>query len=353
MPAASVAITASSAPSRMWRRRASLSRRAASRRRSAISIWVVDAQVQLALGEGLDQEIAGPGLHGLQAVGRPRSGRSRPGWGPRASAETPGARGSARSRPRPAARGRPGSGRAGCARRLARASRPSFATSTIQFLASSISRIPRMRASSSTTRSRARRVRGPSALVRARRRLCHAPPPGAVPPSFPSYVLTFARSRCRLADAVHEPFMRRALALAQARPGAAGEVPIGALVVRAGEVVGEGSNRPISAARPHRARGGRRPARGRAAAGELPPAGRHRLRDPGAVPDVRGRAGERPGGRRRLRGRGAEMGRHRVRPRLVVRSPPTTVSPWSAASWRTECRAAGGGLLPGARAAAG
>jgi len=50
-------------------------------------------------------------------------------------------------------------------------------------------------------------------------------------------------------DTVHEPFMRRALALARAA-GEAGEVPIGAVVVRAGEVVGEGSNRPISARDP-------------------------------------------------------------------------------------------------------
>jgi len=39
--------------------------------------------------------------------------------------------------------------------------------------------------------------------------------------------------------------MREALALA-ARAAAAGEVPVGAVVVRNGEVVGRGSNRPIS-----------------------------------------------------------------------------------------------------------
>jgi tRNA(adenine34) deaminase len=50
-------------------------------------------------------------------------------------------------------------------------------------------------------------------------------------------------------DTVHGPFMRRALALARAA-GEAGEVPIGAVVVRAGEVVGEGSNRPIAARDP-------------------------------------------------------------------------------------------------------
>ena len=42
-----------------------------------------------------------------------------------------------------------------------------------------------------------------------------------------------------------EHFMREALALA-AQAAAAGEVPVGAVVVRDGEVVGRGSNRPIS-----------------------------------------------------------------------------------------------------------
>ena len=47
------------------------------------------------------------------------------------------------------------------------------------------------------------------------------------------------------ADPGHERFMR--LALAQARAaGGAGEVPIGAVVVRDGVVLGEGSNRPIA-----------------------------------------------------------------------------------------------------------
>ena len=46
-------------------------------------------------------------------------------------------------------------------------------------------------------------------------------------------------------DAIHDPFMRLALARARAA-GDAGEVPIGAVVVRGGELVGEGSNRPIS-----------------------------------------------------------------------------------------------------------
>lgn len=47
----------------------------------------------------------------------------------------------------------------------------------------------------------------------------------------------------------HEPFMREALAEA-ARAGAAGEVPIGAVVVRDGAVVGRGGNQSIAAADP-------------------------------------------------------------------------------------------------------
>ena len=46
-----------------------------------------------------------------------------------------------------------------------------------------------------------------------------------------------------------ENFMRAALALA-AEAAAAGEVPVGAVVVRDGEVVGRGSNRPISSRDP-------------------------------------------------------------------------------------------------------
>lgn len=46
-----------------------------------------------------------------------------------------------------------------------------------------------------------------------------------------------------------DAFMRRALALAR-QGQAEGEVPVGALVVVDGEVIGEGWNRPISAADP-------------------------------------------------------------------------------------------------------
>jgi tRNA(adenine34) deaminase len=52
-----------------------------------------------------------------------------------------------------------------------------------------------------------------------------------------------------LPDADHDRFM--GLALEQARLGlAAGEVPIGAVVVAAGTVVGEGFNRPVGAVDP-------------------------------------------------------------------------------------------------------
>lgn len=52
------------------------------------------------------------------------------------------------------------------------------------------------------------------------------------------------------ARAIDETWMRRALALA-ARAGEAGEVPVGAVVVDAqGQLLGEGSNRPISSSDP-------------------------------------------------------------------------------------------------------
>jgi tRNA(adenine34) deaminase len=52
-----------------------------------------------------------------------------------------------------------------------------------------------------------------------------------------------------MAAADDSAFMRRALELA-ARAKAEGEVPIGAVVVREGRIVGEGWNRPIAAADP-------------------------------------------------------------------------------------------------------
>lgn len=47
----------------------------------------------------------------------------------------------------------------------------------------------------------------------------------------------------------HEPFMRQALALAERARGE-GEVPVGAVVVRDGAVLGRGWNRPIQAKDP-------------------------------------------------------------------------------------------------------
>ncbi len=52
-----------------------------------------------------------------------------------------------------------------------------------------------------------------------------------------------------MATGEHETWMRRALELADCA-AAAGEVPVGALVVRDGEVLGEGWNRMISASDP-------------------------------------------------------------------------------------------------------
>jgi tRNA(adenine34) deaminase len=49
-----------------------------------------------------------------------------------------------------------------------------------------------------------------------------------------------------MADAGDEEFMRRAIALAQ-RAAEAGEVPVGAVIVKDGAVVGEGWNRPVGA----------------------------------------------------------------------------------------------------------
>ena len=49
--------------------------------------------------------------------------------------------------------------------------------------------------------------------------------------------------------AVHEAWMRQALALA-ARAGESGEVPVGALVILDGVVVGEGWNQPIATSDP-------------------------------------------------------------------------------------------------------
>ena len=52
-----------------------------------------------------------------------------------------------------------------------------------------------------------------------------------------------------MAEAQDESFMREALALAR-RAWDAGEVPVGAVVVRDGEIIGRGFNQPISSSDP-------------------------------------------------------------------------------------------------------
>jgi tRNA(adenine34) deaminase len=65
--------------------------------------------------------------------------------------------------------------------------------------------------------------------------------PGPVPLSTPSFP--------REARSVHEGFMRLALEEAR-RAAAAGEVPVGAVVILDGQVVGRGHNRPVAASDP-------------------------------------------------------------------------------------------------------
>ncbi len=60
---------------------------------------------------------------------------------------------------------------------------------------------------------------------------------------------TLAQTACAAATADDERWMRHALALA-AGAAAQGEVPVGAVVVRDGELLGEGANAPISLSDP-------------------------------------------------------------------------------------------------------
>ena len=110
---------------------------------------------------------------------------------------------------------------------------------------------------------------------------------------------------------VHETFMREALDEAR-KAEAAGEVPIGAVVVFEGVVVGRGFNRPISAVDPtaHAEILALRMAAQRG--GELPARRRRSLRDARALPDVRRRAGARARADRHLRRPGAEDRRARL-----------------------------------------
>ena len=85
-----------------------------------------------------------------------------------------------------------------------------------------------------------------------------------------------------------EPFMAEALALARAA-GSRGEVPVGAVVVCDGAIVGRGGNAPIAASDPtaHAEIAALREAGARAR--QLPPSRLHAVRDDRAVRDVRRR----------------------------------------------------------------
>jgi len=87
-------------------------------------------------------------------------------------------------------------------------------------------------------------------------------------------------------------FMARALELAR-HAEREGEVPVGAVVVKDGVIVGEGWNRPIGTHDPTAHADDRRAARGGAGARHLPAARYDALRDLGAVRDVRGCDGAR------------------------------------------------------------
>lgn len=82
-----------------------------------------------------------------------------------------------------------------------------------------------------------------------------------------------------------EFFMREAISLARSTE-ALGEVPVGAVVVLEGQIVGRGFNAPIGGHRSNRACRDRCAARCRAAPRKLPFAGLRIVRDAGAVCDV-------------------------------------------------------------------
>ena len=87
-------------------------------------------------------------------------------------------------------------------------------------------------------------------------------------------------------------YMLQALALAR-EAAQAGEVPVGAVVVREGQVLGQGRNRPGQRPGP---RGNRGPGPGLPDSGRLAADRRTPLCHPGALPHVRRGSGERPGG---------------------------------------------------------
>ena len=124
-----------------------------------------------------------------------------------------------------------------------------------------------------------------------------------------------ARDRCLLVRVRRPSRLRRA----DDAPGAgggrgcldAGDVPVGAVIARDGEILAARRQRARAAAGPHRARRGPRAARGGDLLG-LVAAGRlHAVRHAGAVRDVRGRdraRAARPGGVRRARSEGGLRG---------------------------------------------
>ena len=86
----------------------------------------------------------------------------------------------------------------------------------------------------------------------------------------------------------HKDYMRRALELA-AQAAVEGDVPVGCVIVRDGQIIGEGRNRREENGGRHRPRGagghpGRLPPHWQLAA---PPM--HHVCNPGALPHVRGR----------------------------------------------------------------
>jgi deoxycytidylate deaminase len=81
-------------------------------------------------------------------------------------------------------------------------------------------------------------------------------------------------------------FMREALELA-AQGAALGEVPVGAVLVQDGEIIGRGYNWPDHHQRPQRPRRNGRDPRRCAGRQQLSPAGQHAVCDAGTVQHVR------------------------------------------------------------------
>lgn len=100
----------------------------------------------------------------------------------------------------------------------------------------------------------------------------------------------------------HEAYMRRALELA-AQAAEQGDVPVGCVIVRDGEIVGEGRNRREENGTPPPTRNWR-PSGTPAPAGELEAAPVHYVCHPGALPHVCRGNHQRPDRHRALWGQG-------------------------------------------------